>query len=159
MKRKNPSIKGRTGGCTEPKASCQETNSHRTLVNTEMPHGSRVFFFQSQKSLQTESALFFFLAFTALVLSCSTWDLVPQPGIKPGPPALGAKGLNHWTTREVPDSTSFKKYLLSAYYMLKTLRISELTKKNLCSLGTCILVRGKGDGRGTGYKTALTYKW
>ena len=67
------------------------------------------YFFQSQKSLQTESALFFFLAFTALVLSCSTWDLVPQPGIKPGPPALGAKGLNHWTTREVPDSTSFKK--------------------------------------------------
>ena len=29
------------------------------------------------------------------------WDLVPRPGIKPGPPALGAWSLSHWTTREV----------------------------------------------------------
>ena len=87
------------------------------------------FFFRVRNHFKLKARFFFFLAFTALVLSCSTWDLVPQPGIKPGPPALGAKGLNHWTTREVPDSTSFKKYLLSAYYMLKTLRISELTKK------------------------------
>ena len=27
--------------------------------------------------------------------------LVPRPGIEPGPPALGAWSLNHWTTREV----------------------------------------------------------
>ena len=27
--------------------------------------------------------------------------LVPQPGIKPMPPALEAQSLNHWTTREV----------------------------------------------------------
>ena len=73
--------------------------------------------------------LFLLIYLAAQGVSCDMWDLVPQPGIKPGPPALGAKGLNHWTTREVPDSTSFKKYLLSAYYMLKTLRISELTKK------------------------------
>ena len=35
-------------------------------------------------------------------LSCGVWDLVPWPGIKPRPPALGARSLNHWTTREVP---------------------------------------------------------
>ena len=35
-------------------------------------------------------------------LSCSMRDLVPQPGIKPRPPALGAWSPNHWTTREVP---------------------------------------------------------
>ena len=35
-------------------------------------------------------------------LSCSMWDLVPWPGIKPGPPALGAESLNHRTSREVP---------------------------------------------------------
>ena len=29
------------------------------------------------------------------------WDLVPQPGIEPGPPALGVWSLTHWTTREV----------------------------------------------------------
>ena len=28
--------------------------------------------------------------------------LVPQPGIKPAPPALEVWSLNHWTTREVP---------------------------------------------------------
>ena len=37
-------------------------------------------------------------------LSWGMWNLVPQPGIKPGPPALGAQSyLSHWTTREVPD--------------------------------------------------------
>ena len=34
--------------------------------------------------------------------SCGMWDLVPWPGIKTGPPALGVRHLNHWTTREVP---------------------------------------------------------
>ena len=29
-------------------------------------------------------------------------DLVPQPGIKPGLPALQVRSLSHWTTREVP---------------------------------------------------------
>ena len=49
---------------------------------------------------------FFFLAmldlsFSTQDLSCSMWDLVPQPGIEPRPPALGAQSLNHWTTKEV----------------------------------------------------------
>ena len=35
-------------------------------------------------------------------LSCSMWDLVPWPGIKPVPPQLGVWCLKHWTTREVP---------------------------------------------------------
>ena len=37
-----------------------------------------------------------------LGLSCSMWNLVPSPGIKPQPSALGAQSLCHWTTREVP---------------------------------------------------------
>ena len=36
-------------------------------------------------------------------LPCGIWDLVPRPGIKPGPPAMGAPSLSHWTTGEVPD--------------------------------------------------------
>ena len=28
--------------------------------------------------------------------------LVPQPGIKPTPPAVVAQIINHWTAREVP---------------------------------------------------------
>ena len=35
-------------------------------------------------------------------LSCSMWDLVPWPWIKPRPPALEAQSPRHWTTRDVP---------------------------------------------------------
>ena len=38
-----------------------------------------------------------------LVVACMR-DLVPQPGVEPGPPALGARSFTHWTTREVPGS-------------------------------------------------------
>ena len=49
-----------------------------------------------------------FIYLVALGRSCGMWDLVPWPGIKPGPPALGAQSLTHWTTREVtPNSLSF----------------------------------------------------
>ena len=29
------------------------------------------------------------------IFSCSTWDLVPCPGMDPGPPALGVQRLSH----------------------------------------------------------------
>ena len=35
-------------------------------------------------------------------LSHAMWDLVPWPGIEPGPPTLGVPSLSHWTTMEVP---------------------------------------------------------
>ena len=41
---------------------------------------------------------------TCRMFSCGMWDLVPWPGIKPAPPALGVQSLNHWTTREVPKA-------------------------------------------------------
>ena len=44
---------------------------------------------------------------SALGLSCGMWDLVPWPGIEPGPPALGAWSLSLWTTREVPTLKLF----------------------------------------------------
>ena len=42
------------------------------------------------------------LSWDVQTLRCGTWDLVCSPGIKPGPSALGAWSLSHWTTREVP---------------------------------------------------------
>ena len=39
--------------------------------------------------------------------SCSMWNAVPQPGIKPRLPASGAQSLSHWTTREVPTLLYF----------------------------------------------------
>ena len=35
------------------------------------------------------------------IFNCSMWDLVPWPGIEPGPLILGAWNLSHWTTRDV----------------------------------------------------------
>ena len=44
----------------------------------------------------------FFINYCMHSLSRSIWDLVPWPGIEPGPPALGTWSLNHWATREIP---------------------------------------------------------
>ena len=48
--------------------------------------------------------LFFYLTMPGLccgmqTLCCGMWDLVSWPGIESGPPALGARSLNHCTTR------------------------------------------------------------
>ena len=54
---------------------------------------------------QQEFSLFFkciFIYLTALGLSCSMWDLVPRPGIKPRPPAWGTQSLSHWTHQGSP---------------------------------------------------------
>ena len=37
------------------------------------------------------------------IFNCSLWDLVPWSGIKPRPPALGARCLSQRTTREGPS--------------------------------------------------------
>ena len=37
-----------------------------------------------------------------LLVTARMRDLVPRPGIEPGPPALGVQSLTHWTIREVP---------------------------------------------------------
>ena len=43
----------------------------------------------------------FLAAACELLAAACMRDLVPQPGIEPGPPALGARSLTvtHWTTR------------------------------------------------------------
>ena len=37
-----------------------------------------------------------------VIFSCGVWDLIPQPGIEPRAPALGAQSLSRWVTRKVP---------------------------------------------------------
>ena len=44
-------------------------------------------------------------------LSCGMWDLVPWPGIEPGPPTLEVRNLSHWTTREVSELVFFFFFL------------------------------------------------
>ena len=47
-------------------------------------------------------------------LSCSRWDLVPWPGINPGPPALGTWSFSLRTTREVPLSPFLSVFSIEA---------------------------------------------
>ena len=48
--------------------------------------------------------IFFFLIYFIYlaVLSCSMWDLFPQPRIKSKPTALGTQTFSYWTTNKVP---------------------------------------------------------
>ena len=46
-----------------------------------------------------------------LLVAACVWDLVPGPGIEPGPPALGAQSLVHWTTTEGPI------YFFNVYFL------------------------------------------
>ena len=52
----------------------------------------------------------FLVAACGLLVAACMWDLVPQRGIKPGPPALGVWSLTHWTTREVPKALLLKAW-------------------------------------------------
>ena len=90
-------------------------------------------------------------------LSCGLRDLVPWPGIEPGPPALGAKSLSHWTTREVPIHTFVKKihFLLPDIWVFtipvlqQTLYISLLahgsSEEKLLGQRTCTFVHFLGS--------------
>ena len=58
----------------------------------------------------------FLVAACKLLVAACMRDLVFRSGIEPGPPALGAQSLTHWTTREVPACvisfvTSFLSFL------------------------------------------------
>ena len=47
--------------------------------------------------------------------------LVPQPGIKPMPPSLGAQSFNHWTTREVPFNSKIPDRSANIGWEMETL--------------------------------------
>ena len=50
------------------------------------------------------------------IFRCGTWDLIPQPGIEPRPPASGAQRLRHWATRDMPEGF-FSECLLDAFLL------------------------------------------
>ena len=59
--------------------------------------------------------------------------LLYQPGIKPGPPALGAWSLNYWTTREVCVF-----FLMRRTVFLKS---ATFTKRELVTLQEIIMFK------------------
>ena len=61
------------------------------------------------------------------IFSCALWVLVSWPGIELESPALGAWGLSHWTTREVPPPHDLISYL---WYILSLILNNELQGVN-----------------------------
>ena len=73
-----------------------------------------------------------------LGLSCSMWDIVPWPGIEPGPPALGAQNLSHRTTREVPQIVGLFEEHFGSWKLLEMFVVRHPETKSvvrLCQLG------------------------
>ena len=68
------------------------------------------------------------MAYELLVVACMR-DLVSQPRIEPGPPALGMWSLTHWTTREVLEPFYFfnLKVILQIIYRSKNKGIMKTT--------------------------------
>ena len=59
--------------------------------------------YNTLKNMGKEQCFIYIYIYLALPhLRFGTEDLLPQPRINPGFPALGAWSLSHWTTREVP---------------------------------------------------------
>ena len=50
--------------------------------------------------------IYTFIYLDAPGLSCSIWDLVPSPGIEPGPPALGAQSVSQFDHQGSPNRPS-----------------------------------------------------
>ena len=47
--------------------------------------------------------VYLFIYLVVLGLIWGMWDLVPRPGIEPGPSALGAQSFSYWITSDVPS--------------------------------------------------------
>ena len=57
------------------------------------------------------------------IFSCGTWDLVPWPGIKPGPPALGTQNLKplHHKRSPIKGIINVTKLALKSFLSLPLL--------------------------------------
>ena len=49
------------------------------------------------------------------IFCCACGNLVPQPGIKPGPSAVREQSPNHGTTREFPEAQAGIKTVQEKY--------------------------------------------
>ena len=73
--------------------------------------------YQISKFFPIWKMFFFFFFFWPCHMACRI--LVPQPGIELVPPAVEARSLNHWTTREIPEKCYFRVILIHIYFILR----------------------------------------
>ena len=57
-------------------------------------------------------------------IACKMCILGPQPGIEPGPLAMKAWSLNHWTAREVPLVSYFRRIKINLGLLVRMYRVA-----------------------------------
>ena len=95
---------------------------------SQMPHCTEV---PPRRSAAFLKKIFVYLA--GSLAAARMWDLVSRPGIKPGPPALGARRLRHWTAREVPQLPFLTRLLSSAVTVTEQTILRRLPRRLLSS--------------------------
>ena len=70
------------------------------LLHTRYPWTAR-----EEQAISPESVFFIFYLFIFWLHFTACGILVPWPGIEPGPTAVKAPSLNHWTAREIPRTS------------------------------------------------------
>ena len=81
--------------------------------------------------------IYIFIYLFVLGLSWDMWDLVPRPGIEPGPSALGAQSFSYWTTSDVPGIFflvyTFLHLLIFQYQqrITKVLQMNKIKRKSV----------------------------
>ena len=146
--------KGRTG------LLCLCTCWPRNPLGSQSPMLLRVY----HPTLEFSTFLFFKLIYLfgcTRIFSCSMWDLVPWPRIRPVPPSLGAQSLSHQGN---PKVLAFK-VAAQAAPILWLGQSSGNAGAHLLGLDQCevssssLLLYNKGDDGGEGWILALEQKW
>ena len=90
-------------------------------------------------------------------LSWGMWDLVPWPGIEPGPLALEAWSLSHWTIREVQLPGPHGPPARFLYISIGSSLVTQTVKASAYNAGYPGSITGSGKSPGEGNGNSLQY--
>ena len=118
-------------------ASCGEGNGNPLQYSClENPMGRGAWWTAVHGVLKSQTRLSNFTHFhytSCRSFSCGTWDLVPWPGIKLMPPALGGWSLSCRTSREVPIHLYFVRYFTASLW-------GQLSERGAVCVCVCVCV-------------------
>ena len=88
---------------------------------------------QAFKDYLDACSLFFFsFNLAGPGLSCGMWNLVPQPGIEPRPPALGVRSPSHWNTQRSPSAHFQEDMFITKKMMMMMMEKAYLDGRAYC---------------------------
>ena len=93
--------------CVRPRVRSSSTVDSHARCYLIKRHGNSVLIFPPKWIRSHDTILFIYFIFFFWPHHAACGILVPWPGIKPMPPAVEVRSLNHWTTWEVPLMIQF----------------------------------------------------